>query len=46
MFESCVNPEGYKAGFALPSADAMFESCVNPEGYKAVGEYMGRPAYV
>ena len=38
-FESCVNPEGYKAGKNLTSLEQEFESCVNPEGYKAVRRF-------
>ena len=35
MFESCVNPEGYKAITEMIMSQNGFESCVNPEGYKA-----------
>ena len=35
VFESCVNPEGYKARAKTFPGIARFESCVNPEGYKA-----------
>ena len=35
VFESCVNPEGYKAWKSQQLFIALFESCVNPEGYKA-----------
>ena len=34
-FESCVNPEGYKAEICEEYVPSQFESCVNPEGYKA-----------
>ena len=34
-FESCVNPEGYKATAGGENPPHPFESCVNPEGYKA-----------
>ena len=34
-FESCVNPEGYKAVRLFVHHVQGFESCVNPEGYKA-----------
>ena len=41
-FESCVNPEGYKAVPASIRSLLGFESCVNPEGYKAPFAAVGR----